>query len=48
MRATTSEHEIIRLSRAEQIAFVRALLNPPLPNARLRKAAKAYRKQMGL
>ena len=42
------EHETIRLSRAEQIAFVRALLNPPTPNARLRHAAKAYRKQMGL
>ena len=42
------EHETIRLSRAEQIAFVSALLNPPPPNARLRKAAAAYRKQMGL
>ena len=42
------EHETIRLSRAEQIAFVNALLNPPPPNVRLRKAAAAYRKQMGL
>lgn len=42
------EHETIRLSRTEQIAFVSALLNPPPPNARLRKAAAAYRKQMGL
>jgi len=42
------EHESVRLSRAEQIAFVSALLNPPAPNARLRKAAAAYRKQMGL
>jgi len=42
------EHETIRLSRTEQIAFVSALLNPPTPNARLRKAAAAYRKQMGL
>lgn len=42
------EHETIRLSRADQIAFVSALLNPPPPNARLRKAAVAYRKQMGL
>jgi uncharacterized protein (DUF1778 family) len=42
------QHETIRLSRAEQIAFVRALLNPPPPNARLRKAAAAYRTQMGL
>ena len=42
------EHEAIRLGRIEQIAFVRALLKPPAANARLRKAARAYRKQMGL
>jgi uncharacterized protein (DUF1778 family) len=42
------EHEAIRLNRAEQIAFVTALLDPPAPNARLRQAAAAYRKQMGL
>ena len=42
------EHETIRLGRIEQIAFVSALLKPPPANARLRKAAKAYRKQMGL
>lgn len=42
------EHETVRLSRAEQIAFVTALLNPPPANARLRKAAAAYRKQTGL
>jgi uncharacterized protein (DUF1778 family) len=42
------EHETIRLSRAEQMAFVTALLNPPAPNERLRQAAAAYRKQMGL
>ena len=42
------EHETIRLSRAEQIAFVSALLKPPAANARLRQAAAAYRKQMGL
>ena len=42
------EHETISLNRAEQIAFVSTLLNPPAPNARLRRAAKAYRKQLGL
>ena len=42
------EHETIRLSRAEQIAFVSVLLKPPAANARLRQAAAAYRKQMGL
>jgi uncharacterized protein (DUF1778 family) len=41
------EHETIRLSRAEQIAFVTALLDPPAPNERLRQAAAAYRQQMG-
>ncbi len=42
------QHEMISLSRAEQIAFVSALLEPPASNARLRQAAKAYRKQLGL
>ena len=42
------EHETIRLNRVEQIAFVSALLKPPAANARLRRAAAAYRKQMGL
>ena len=42
------EHEAIRLSRAEQIAFVSALLDPPQPSARLQQAASNYRKQLGL
>ena len=42
------EHETIRLSRSEQVAFVTALLNPAPPNARLKRAAALYRKQMGL
>ncbi len=41
------EHEAIRLSRTEQAAFVNALLKPPAPSARLRRAAAAYRKQVG-
>ena len=41
------EHENIRLSQAEQIAFVTVLLNPAAPNDRLRQAAVNYRKQMG-
>jgi uncharacterized protein (DUF1778 family) len=40
------EHETIRLSRAEQIAFVSALLDPPEPGARLRQAAAKYRARM--
>ena len=42
------DHETIRLSRAEQIAFVTALLDPPAPGDRLRQAAATYRQQMGL
>jgi uncharacterized protein (DUF1778 family) len=42
-----AEHESIRLSREEQLAFVQALLNPPQPNARLKRAAKAYRQRTG-
>jgi uncharacterized protein (DUF1778 family) len=42
------DHETIRLSRAEQVAFVNALLKPRAPAARLRKAAAKYRQQMGL
>lgn len=41
------EQETIRLTRKEQIAFVTALLAPPAPSARLRKAAAKYRRQMG-
>ena len=41
------EHESIRLSRADQIAFVSALLDPPAPAERLRQAAADYRRQMG-
>lgn len=42
------EHENIRLSQAEQIAFVTALLNPAAPNDRLRQAAANYRQKMGV
>lgn len=42
------EHAAIQLSRSEQIAFVSALLDPPKPSARLRRAAAAHRRQTGL
>src|SRR4051812_31730894 len=42
------EHDLIRLSREEQIAFVSALLNAPEPGTRLRKAAENYRQKSGL
>jgi uncharacterized protein (DUF1778 family) len=40
-------HEVIRISRAEQTAFVKSLLAPPAPGARLRKAAAAYKRHLG-
>ncbi len=42
------EHEIIRLARDEQEAFVSALLSSAKPGARLSKAAKSYRLKAGL
>ena len=46
-RRVIAEHESIRLSREEQLAFVQALLQPPEPNARLKRAAKAYLRRGG-
>jgi uncharacterized protein (DUF1778 family) len=46
-RRVIAEQESIRLSREEQSAFVQALLNPPEPNARLERAAQAYRRRTG-
>jgi uncharacterized protein (DUF1778 family) len=40
-------HEVIRISRAEQTAFVKSLLALPAPGARLRKAAAAYKRHLG-
>jgi len=42
------EHEVIRLSREEQAAFVSALLTPSEPGARLKKAVQSYRQKAGL
>jgi uncharacterized protein (DUF1778 family) len=46
-RQVIAEHESIRLSREEHLAFVQALLQPPEPNARLKRAAKAYLRSGG-
>ncbi len=44
---TILEHEVIRLNGDESRAFVRALLHPPKPNAKLRAAFLAsYRKRV--
>ncbi len=42
------EHEIIRLSREEQVAFINALLTPSEPGARLKKAVQNFRLKAGL
>lgn len=41
------EHEVIRLSREEQIAFVSALLMPSESGQRLQKAVQSYRQKAG-
>lgn len=42
-KAVADAH-IVSLSRADQQAFARAIIDPPKPNAALRRAAKAYKK----
>lgn len=42
------EHEVIRLSREEQVAFVSALLSPSEPGTRLKTAVQNYRRKAGL
>lgn len=46
-RRVIAEHESIWLLREEQLAFAQALLQPPEPNARLKRAAKAYLRRGG-
>lgn len=36
------EHEVITLTAKESKDFVNSLINPPLPNAALKKAAQRY------
>jgi uncharacterized protein (DUF1778 family) len=44
---TIEEAEILRLSAADQKRFAQALLNPPAPNASLRRAARRHRELFG-
>ena len=46
-RRTIEQTDIIRLSREGQIAFAKALMNPPEPNAKLRAAAKRHAELFG-
>lgn len=47
-KRTVQEHEILKLSAGDRDAFVSALLKPPVPGKRLRKAARRYRNTMGI
>ncbi len=41
---TVQEHEVLRLSARDSRRFAKALLAPSKPNARLRAAARRYRR----
>lgn len=41
-RRTLRENELVELTRRDRIAFVEALLNPPAPSVRLRKAIERH------
>lgn len=44
-QAVIDEHERVRLSERDSRLVMELLENPPAPNAKLRKAARALRKQ---
>jgi uncharacterized protein (DUF1778 family) len=41
-KQTMRAHEFVELTRRDRIAFAEALLNPPAPNSRLRKAVARH------
>jgi uncharacterized protein (DUF1778 family) len=41
-RREVEEADVMRLAREDQIRFAQALINPPKPNARLKKAARRH------
>jgi len=45
-RATIERHETLVLSEQERRAFFEALIHPPKPNARLRRAFEAQRRRI--
>lgn len=46
-RRIVEEAEVMRLARADQIRFAEALLDPPKPNARLKRAARHHAALIG-
>lgn len=46
-RLVIRDRDIIDLSQSDQVAFAEALLNPPKPNAKLKKATDSYMGEAG-
>lgn len=46
-RRIIHEHEVLLLSARDREVFVNALLNPPSPNDKLRRAARRYKQKHG-
>ena len=46
-RKTVKEHQMISLTARDTEAFVKALLKPPAPSKKLKRAAERYNKAMG-
>ena len=46
-KRTVQEHEVMELSARDRKAFIAALLKPPVPGKRLKKAARWYRSPWG-
>ena len=46
-RKAIKEHQMMSLTARDTEAFVRALLKPPAPNKKLKRAAKRYNEIMG-
>ena len=46
--AAVREHEAMTLSGRDQNVFIGSLLKAPAPGARLRKAARRYKKRSGI
>jgi uncharacterized protein (DUF1778 family) len=44
-RSVIDDHERVKLSRRDSLLVLRLLENPPAPNAKLRKAARAMRER---
>lgn len=46
-RQVLRDQDILELTRRDQIAFAEALVHPPAPSAKLRSAARSYKRRAG-